>query len=312
MMNEYDDRLKELQDKIHMKGHLERVLKNLKKQQAELEQKVDELDNQRMKEQSEVDRLEGSSLRRFFYNVVGKQDEKLSKERQEAYEASVRYDAAYQELKAVEADIRYQELEYGRVRRSEEEYQSVLAQKISAFKASDHPKAGEILALEEKIAKLKAQEKEIQEAISAGNTAIHLAEQVLGDLSSAHNYGAWDVLGGGLIADMAKHSHLDDAQNRIERLQVELRRFKTELSDVNINAGMQVSIDGFLRFADYFYDGLFADIAVLERIKESQTRITNVKNQILTVMGVLNTKKTSVTGEKNLAEHKLRELMKSL
>lgn len=312
MMNEYDDRLKDLQDKIHMKGHLERVLKNLKKQQAELEQKVDELDHQRMKEQSEVDRLEGSSLRRFFYNVVGKQDEKLSKERQEAYEASVRYDAAYQELKAVEADIRYQELEYGRVRRSEEEYQSVLAQKISAFKASDHPKAGEILALEGKIAKLKSQEKEIQEAISAGNTAIHLAEQVLGDLSSAHNYGAWDVLGGGLIADMAKHSHLDDAQNRIERLQVELRRFKTELSDVNINAGMQVSIDGFLRFADYFYDGLFADIAVLERIKESQIRVTNVKNQILTVMGVLNTKKTSVTGEKNLAEHKLKELMKSL
>ena len=75
---------------------------------------------------------------------------------------------------------------------------------------------------------------------------------------------------------------------------------------------MQVSIDGFLRFADYFYDGLFADIAVLERIKESLIRVTNVKNQILTVMGVLNTKKTSVIGEKNLAEHKLKELMKSL
>jgi len=33
---------------------------------------------------------------------------------------------------------------------------------------------------------------------------------------------------------------------------------------------MQVNVDGFLRFADYFFDGLFADWAVLDRINQSQ------------------------------------------
>ena len=34
-------------------------------------------------------------------------------------------------------------------------------------------------------------------------------------------------MGGGLMADLAKYEELDDAQEQIEQLQVELRRFKT-------------------------------------------------------------------------------------
>ena len=36
------------------------------------------------------------------------------------------------------------------------------------------------------------------------------------------------------MADLAKYEELDDAQKQIEQLQVELRRFKTELADVEI------------------------------------------------------------------------------
>ena len=35
-------------------------------------------------------------------------------------------------------------------------------------------------------------------------------------------------MGGGLMAVLAKYEELDDAQEQIEQLQVELRRFKTE------------------------------------------------------------------------------------
>ena len=71
-------------------------------------------------------------------------------------------------------------------------------------------------------------------------------------------------MGGGLMADLAKYEELDDAQKQIEQLQVELRRFKTELADVEITADLQVTVDSFLKFADFFFDGLFADWAVLE------------------------------------------------
>ena len=85
---------------------------------------------------------------------------------------------------------------------------------------------------------------------------------------------------GGIITHMAKHEHLDTAQDLVCRLQSELRRFKTELADIHISANMQVSVDGFLRFADYFFDGLFADWAVGDRISNSISSVSHTKGQI--------------------------------
>lgn len=51
---------------------------------------------------------------------------------------------------------------------------------------------------------------------------------------------------------------------------------------------MQVNIDGFLRLADYFFDGLFADWAVLDQISRSQEQVENTKRQLEGVLSKLN------------------------
>ena len=84
--------------------------------------------------------------------------------------------------------------------------------------------------------KLQNQKRELQEAISAGQIALECTDRILESLGSAEGWGTWDLFGGGIIADMAKHSHLDDAQAMVEELQTQLRRFKTELADVTISA----------------------------------------------------------------------------
>uniref|UniRef100_UPI0040572F2D hypothetical protein n=1 Tax=Acetatifactor sp. TaxID=1872090 RepID=UPI0040572F2D len=71
------------------------------KQQKDLTAKVTELEKRKQKEQTDVERLECGSLAAFFYNVIGKMDDKLTKEKQEAYEAAVKYDVAYRELQSV-------------------------------------------------------------------------------------------------------------------------------------------------------------------------------------------------------------------
>lgn len=309
-MRHYDEELRELQIQAATKNRLESVLNELRKQKSILEAKVEELSVQKVKEQLDVDRLEGRSLANYFYQVVGKLDDKLSKEKQEAYEAAVKYDAAYSELQAVEADIRAKELEYGKVRRSNERYQEVLKEKQEAVKLSGVPEAAEILRLEAQLTSLDVQLKELEEAISAGKRAEQIADSILESLSSAEGWGTWDLLGGGLIADMAKHSHLDEAQGLVERLQGALRKFKTELADVEIIADMQVNIDGFLRFADYFFDGLFADWSVMNKISDAQGQVGRVKRQIDTVLSKLNSASTSVKAEKNKAMSRLQELVK--
>ena len=311
-MRQYDEELKELQQQAAMKNRLETIVKELKMQREELQARVDELANIKEKEQLEVERLERRSLTNYFYQVVGKLDERLTEEKQEAYQAAVKYDAAYSELQAVEADIRTKELEYGRVRRSNERYQELLKEKQEAVKLSGVPEAAEILRLEEQITSLGVHLKELDEAISAGKRAEQIAEGILSSLSSAQGWGTWDLLGGGLIADVAKHSHLDEAQGQVEKLQRALRRFKTELSDVEIIADMQVNIDGFLRFADYFFDGLFADWSVMNRISEAQGQVKNVKSQISSLLGKLNRASISVKVEQTTAKSRLQELVKKV
>lgn len=312
MSRHFDEELKELQLQAASKNRMETMLNELQNQKSVLECRVEELESIKNKEKLDVDRLERRSLANYFYQVVGRLDDKLTKEKREAYEAAVKYDVAYAELQAVESELRIKELEYGRVRRSNERYQEVLKEKQQALKLSDKPEAAEILRLEAQIASLDVRLKELDEAISAGKSAEYIAESILDNLSSAESYGTWDLLGGGLIADMAKHSHLDDAQGQVERLQGALRRFKTELADVQIAADMHVNVDGFLRFADYFFDGLFADWSVLNKISEAQSQVKNVKRQIDVLLSKLNTAYVSVKNEQAAAKTQLQELVKRI
>lgn len=308
-MTYYDEKLKALQEKISRSRQLTSMLKELRGQRDTIAARVRELEAIKMDEQADVDRLEGRSLASFFYNVIGKMDERLNKEREEAYAARVKYDAAARELEAIDGDIQRCESELSGLRGCEREYEATLREKANAVKSAGGARAEEILKLEERHAYLESQKKELREAISAGNSARSTAESVLSSLDSAEGWGTWDLLGGGLLADMAKHSHLDEAQGAIERLQSQLRRFKTELADVTIHADMQVNVDGFLRFADYFFDGLFADWAVMDKISQSQSQVQSTKNQIDSVLSRLNSMMSAAEREQAQTKSKLDALV---
>ena len=49
-----------------------------------------------------------------------------------------------------------------------------------------------------------------------------------------------------------------------------------------------MNIDGFLRFADYFFDGLFADWAVGDKISQSLSSVSNTKSEINRMLDKLN------------------------
>ncbi len=269
-----------VQEQMIQQRNLEGRKSSLQTQIRELEKKVLELSCKKDAEQRDVEKLQGRSLANFFYYVTGSMQHRLEKEKQEAYAAAVKYDAAVQELEAVKYDLSQINKALSEVRGAGERYQKLLDQRREELKISGSQDGEKLIQMEQRLAYLKEQKKEISEARTEGRSALGIAEAILSSLSHAENYGTWDLLGGGLIADMAKHSHLDDAQKKVEELQVRLRRFQTELTDVQIQTDMQVNIDGFLRFADYFFDGLFADWTVQNRIKDSKLQIASVVNKL--------------------------------
>ena len=164
-----------------------------------------------------------------------------------------------------------------------------MEQRVQQIKATDQIHGVELLRLEEALQELENQQRELAEAAQAGRDAQQAADAILQELDDAASMGVWDLLGGGLLVTMAKHDHLDAAQNLVEQLQIKLRNFKTELADVSIDVNLQMQVDGFLYFADYFFDGIFADLAVQNHIEEQQRQIQQLKQQIDEVLGTLQT-----------------------
>lgn len=76
----------------------------------------------------------------------------------------------------------------------------------------------------------------------------------------------------------------------------------SRLADVAIDGGaLQVNIEGTLRFADYFLDGLFADLTVYNRIDTSGERVKETRCQIGKALSRLCAmQKTAIKDEENL------------
>lgn len=313
-MNYYDSELQRLQSEIMEKQRTDAKLSDLFLQQSDLEKRTDELEKVKRKEQDDVDRLNARSLTAFFYRATGKMGEKLTKEEAEAYAAAVKYDAAKNELQAVNNDIEYCQRRLSDLQDCEQQYERVLKEKTEQIKQSGVPEAGRIMQIENEIAFLENQQKEIQEAINAGNQAFYIARKILEDLDSAKNWSTFDLMGGGLIADMAKYDKLNKVQDQIQDLQNALRGFRTELADVTerISGNLYVEIGDFLHFADYFFDGLFTDWMVYDKINDSRNRTMQTSDQIQKILGQLNEMDNDLCSKKdNLKEELKQTVLKS-
>lgn len=115
--------------------------------------------------------------------------------------------------------------------------------------------------------------KEKQEAIEAGEQALRSLRQAKSDLNSARGWGIYDLLGGGMLSTLIKHSRMNRAEENISQAKLELSKFARELDDVQDITGVDFGIGDLATFADFFFDGMLADFYV-------QTKINNARAQV--------------------------------
>ena len=101
----YDNNLLQLQQKVALKKQLEAKLNDLREQRKVFDKQVIELRVAHRSEQEDVEKLEGKSLANYFYQVIGKLDDKLTEERRQAAAARVKLDAAERELEIGRAHV---------------------------------------------------------------------------------------------------------------------------------------------------------------------------------------------------------------
>lgn len=121
---------------------------------------------------------------------------------------------------------------------------------------------------------------EINEAIAAGERALDSLERAQEKLNSARSWGIFDMLGGGFITDMIKHSRMEDASRYMEEAKHDLKIFQRELRDVQVPTEFRMEVGGFLTFADFFFDGILADYMVQTKIAEAREQVADAISRV--------------------------------
>lgn len=131
------------------------------------------------------------------------------------------------------------------------------------------------------------QEREIKEAIYAIDTTLSYLNEAKGYLSSASNWGIFDMLGGGFFSTMIKRGKMNDANRCLEKAKRSVINTKKELNDINQTIDVDLEIDGFLSFADYFFDGLVADWMVQSKINSAQKQVDQAIEMLMEIRSTL-------------------------
>lgn len=130
-------------------------------------------------------------------------------------------------------------------------------------------------------------QKEIREAMQAGQEALNYLKKAKETLNSAGNWGLVDLFGGGLISTFVKHSKMNEAESLVQQARSALKRFQRELTDVDNVSDFHIETGDFIAFADFFFDGLIADWLVQSRINEARQQVDNAIQRVNYILGQL-------------------------
>ena len=131
--------------------------------------------------------------------------------------------------------------------------------------------------------------KEIREAIRAGERALDSLHEAERQLNSASNWGLVDIFGGDTISGLMKHMKVNNVSRCVDDASRDLAAFRDELGDIRDIENLHIDIDGFLTFADFFFDGFIADVFVQSKIRKGQQQVQEAIRRVEDILKQLRT-----------------------
>ncbi|WP_042475364.1 hypothetical protein [Bacillus ndiopicus] len=278
------------------------AIEKLTKQKQAIEQQIrrvkreiESYEAQLFEARKRLNKLDHFSFIQLFRKWTGKYDETL----EEQFGV-----VATKELKLIESQLMQEDLQQDLDALSEKlkvTDKSKILQKLEQLTRKKElwlmqhaPKLAEklndILEQELYVKQLKT---EIVEAQEAGKEAMRALMDAVECLLKAKNYSTWDTfLGGGLIATAMKHEKLSHSEAYIHKAQMALQRYHNELLDVQNmqHKAFTVEMDGFVKFADYFFDDIFSAWSIHSKIATSIEQLSRVQDDVANTQLMLENK----------------------
>lgn len=273
MFRPLNEAIRESKRKILTKEKLERQLKGVYEELASAEKRQLELEQVLKKELKDFDRIQKTNLISIFYDIIGRREEQIDKEKREYLNALLNFENQEKLLEALYEDRKQIEQALVALREAEDEYQRLLSQKEAFLKQHNHSSYDKLLAIDDSINLNLSYEKDLIEAREAGGKVMGALMKTQTTLSEAETWGTLDMLGGGIMTTALKQGKLGEVQGLIKELKILFSHYKIELNDIGKRIDLDLNIDSLTTFADYFFDNFFTDWVVQSKIGATKQQV---------------------------------------
>ena len=266
------NRLDELAGKMAQRDYLIKKRKKLAEELAALSQDEIRFQSQSNKETHDYRLIEKLSIKKLLKMYSENYEEMMDQEYREMKIAQYKYDALIERINASQEEIKGITELLTHYENVEREYETLLNAKRLWANANGY---SIIENFESQIRNMESRKKEIDEAILASKDLILSLMSAKEDLSSAKNWGMFDILGGGLIPSAVKHDHIKRASQYIKDASEKARRLMRELEDLKPYFNIEfIEINALARTFDTFFDNVFSDFSIQHEIDTAYENIS--------------------------------------
>ena len=309
-----NEKLIEIKNDLYRLPGLEERLKKLINRIRDAENDVNSLLHKFEAESKDVDQLQKESLSSTLLRLVGRYDDKLDKEMQEMVDAKMAYDKACERVKELYLERDDLSSRISLLRQDQQLYETELDRLEEEIKNNiTDERSIQYNQLETDAKVLYKQLVETDEAMLAANKAKETAKRIIQHLDSAENWATYDIwFKSGIISHMAKYSHIDDAEADFNRLSSNMKDLQRELKDVNLAAIPEMTgIDSTTRAIDFWFDNIFTDLNVRNRIRDDSDQAAKMVGIIQSIITKLEGNKSNIQKQLSSIEQRKNELILS-
>jgi hypothetical protein len=278
MFESLNQEIMTLREELRNKKRLLDRVQHLDKGIENQTNKLYELEHEMEMEKADVEELENLTVTKLVATLLRNKESKLEKEKREYIVAKLKYEECLSLVEALRGEKAHINEALIKLQHVEDKYKGILKQKEKILLESNNSHKLRIVEISEEMGNLRADKKEIEEAMAIGNKINNKVNELVSNLDSADGWATWDMLGGGIISTSIKHDYIDSAKV----------------------------------FADYFFDGFFVDWMVKSKIEDSYDSAVKLSKNVEQVMEVLKKSMKAVESKIKLLESEKNNLLEQI
>ena len=261
------------------------------------------------KEGRDLTLLEGKSVRKLFYELLGTKDPLMEKERQEFLAAFLKHQAGKKHLDILQYEDQILRQQLKQLHGVKETLNKLLQTKKRSLKGKNTKGGKQLITLEKKLVTYNNFLKEVKEAKVAGRACLIILEKITKQLNEVYEWGTMNTLKNEKVKRRPRH-WVNRATKNAYKAKTLLQKFETELRDISdhYELSYQDEMTSIHLFLELFVDNLIVDWVIQKRINHTLHGVESVHDRVSMVLMLLKNEVTEV----NTLIKKLKEEIKSV